>query len=401
MGDCGFGVYLHRLSQLFSTVSIPSIPSTSFMSALNRNLLWLLGAAVFLLVVWYFSDIVTYILIAWVLSMLGRRLMIFFQKRLKVGRFRAGPTTAALLTILTFYTILFGALMLFVPTIVAQARNLASVDYDALGEKWKGPFLNLDIQLHSIGILQPGESLATKLQEILSTWFKPTLVGDFLGSFISTAGNVVVMFASVTFILFFFLKEKSLFVNMLHSLLPTDLEEKVKHAVQESSEMLTRYFGGLVTQLAVFSLVLTILLWIFGINNALLIGAFGGLFNIVPYVGPIIGMVFGLFITVSSHLEMDFALLIPMLLKVAGSFMLTQFIDNNFTGPMIFSKSVQAHPLEIFLVTLVAAKLGGVIGMVVGIPVYTVLRVVARTFFSEFKVVQKLTEHLEEEEGKT
>jgi predicted PurR-regulated permease PerM len=77
-----------------------------------------------------------------------------------------------------------------------------------------------------------------------------------------------------------------------------------------------------------------------------------------------------------------------------AAFMVTQFIDNNFTGPMIFSKSVQAHPLEIFIVTLVAAKLGGIVGMIIGIPAYTVLRVIGRTFFSEFKLVQKLTGHL-------
>lgn len=368
------------------------------MSALNRNLFWILGAALLLAVAYYFSDIVAYILIAWVFSMLGRPFMVFFQMRIRIGRIRMGPTSAALLTILTFYLLLAGILMIFVPTIVAQARNLAGVDYEALGEKLKVPFYNLDIQLHQIGLLKPGESLATKTQEILSTWFKPTLVGDFLGSFLSTAGNVVVAFASVTFILFFFLKEKNLFIEILRAIVPNETEPKVLHAVQESSEMLTRYFGGLAAQLAVFSLVLSILLWIFGVNNALLIGVFGGMFNIVPYVGPIIGMVFGAFITISSNLDSDLALILPMLLKLAAAFMATQFLDNNFVGPMIFSKSVQAHPLEIFIVTLVAAKLGGVIGMVIGIPVYTVLRVIARTFFSEFKLVKRLTEHLEEEE---
>jgi len=368
------------------------------MSALNRNLLWLLGAAIVLAVGYYFSDIVMYILVAWVFSMLGRPIKFFLQKHVRIGRFRMGQISSTLLTILTFYTILIGILLMIVPTIVSQARNLASVDYEALSEKWKGTFLNLDIQMHYIGILQPGESLATKLQEILSTWFKPTLVGDFLGSFISTAGNVVVAFASITFILFFFLKEKSLFTDILDALVPNNMEAKVRHAVQESSEMLTRYFGGLVLQLVVFSLVLTILLWIMGVKNALLIGAFGGLFNVIPYVGPIMGMVFGGFITISSNLDMDFALMWPMLLKMAAAFMATQLLDNNIVGPMIFSKSVMAHPLEIFIVVLVAAKLGGVFGMVIGIPVYTVLRVIARTFFSEFKLVQRLTDSMEEKE---
>lgn len=367
------------------------------MSALNRNLLWLLGAAFFIAVVWYFSEIVAYILIAWVFSMLGRPLMAFFQKRIHIGRFHIGPIGATILTILTFYLVLTGVLLILVPTIISQASNLAGADYEALGIKLKGLFYNLDMQLHQIGLLQPTESLGTKTQQLLSTWFKPTFVGDFLGSFISTAGNVVVTFASVTFILFFFLKEKDLFFEILRAFVPDQQEPKVQHAVEESSDMLTRYFTGLILQLTAFSLVLSSLLWILGIKNALLIGAFGGLFNIVPYIGPIIGMVFGIFITATSNLDLELAQMLPMLLKVAVAFMATQFIDNNFTGPMIFSKSVQAHPLEIFLVTLVAAKLGGVIGMVIGIPVYTVLRVIARTFFSEFKMVQRLTKHLTEE----
>lgn len=367
------------------------------MSTLNRNLLWLLGAAFFLLVVWYFSDIVAYILIAWVLSMLGRPFMTFFQKYVHIGRFHMGPTGATILTILAFYLVVAGLLLLFVPTIIAQAGNLANVDYNALGEKWKTPFMNLDSYLHSVGLLQPGESLATKIQAILSTWFKPTMVGDFLGSFISTAGNVVVTFASVTFILFFFLQEKDLFFEILRAFVPDAQEPKVEHAVKESSEMLGRYFNGLAVQLVIFSLVLSALLWIFGVKNALLIGAFGGLFNIVPYIGPIIGMVFGAFITASSNLDLEFSQMVPLLLKVGAAFMATQFLDNNFTGPMIFSKSVKAHPLEIFIVTLVAAKLGGVIGMVVGIPAYTVLRVIAWTFFSEFKLVKRLMSHLQNE----
>ncbi|HNE30260.1 MAG TPA: AI-2E family transporter, partial [Saprospiraceae bacterium] len=115
-------------------------------------------------------------------------------------------------------------------------------------------------------------------------------------------------------------------------------------------------------------------------------------------VGPILGALFGIFITVSSHLDYEVAAMMPLIGKVAGAFLLTQFIDNNFVGPLIFSKSIKAHPLEIFIVTLASAKIGGVVGMVIGIPVYTVLRVIARTFFSEFKLVQRLTDHMEADE---
>jgi predicted PurR-regulated permease PerM len=367
------------------------------MNFLNRNFFVILGLLALGAIGYYFSDIVAYMLIAWVLSMLGRPLADVLKKRAKVGRFTMGESTSALLTILVFYAVIAGLILIFVPTMVQQARNLANIDYQALGEKLKDPFFHLDAQLHQIGMLEPGQSLATKTQEILSAWFKPTLIGDFLGTFVGFAGNLLVTFASVTFILFFFLKEDNLFIGIIHALTPNEQEERVQMAVHHSSLVLTRYFRGLLIQVAAFAAMATILLLIFGIDNALLIGAFGGVFNVIPFVGPILGMVFGVFITISSHLDIDFALMMPMLLKVAVTFIVVQAIDNNIVGPMIMSKSVKAHPLEIFLVILAAAKLGGVIGMVIGIPVYTVLRVIAKEFFSEFKWVQRLTESLDNE----
>jgi predicted PurR-regulated permease PerM len=366
------------------------------MNLLNRNLLWLLGLTALAAVIYYFSDIVAYILIAWVLSMLGRPLVVFYRKRLMLGRFRMGPTTAAILTILTFYAAIIGILLLFIPTLVAQGRHLSEVDYQALGDKLRPMFFNLDMKMHEVGILAESESLATKTQELLSVWFKPTLLGDVLGQFLGVAGNVLVAFASITFILFFFLQDNRLFTDIIHAVVPDEQEEKVQIAVQESSEVLTRYFQGLLIQVLIFAFLATVLLWMLGVDNALLIGSFGGTFNVIPYVGPILGMVFGGFITLSSSLSSDITLILPLLAKVAIVFMVVQAIDNNFVGPLIMSKSVQAHPLEIFIVTLAAAKIGGVVGMVIGIPVYTVLRVVARNFFSHFKIVQRLTEHLDE-----
>jgi len=369
------------------------------MNTFNRNWLWLPGIIVLGALFYYFSDIITYVLLAWVMSMLGRPLMIFFRLRLRIGRLRMGNSGAAILTILTFYALLAGILLLFVPTIVSQARHLAAVDYVTLGEKLRTPSANLDAQLHSFGLLSYGESLGTKAQEMAGKWFRPALLGDFLGAFLSVAGNILVTMTAVTFILFFFLQDNRLFTDILDTLAPSKLESKIQHAVNKSSEMLTRYFLGLLIQVTVFALSVTLLLWLFGVPNALLIGVFGGIFNVIPYVGPILGGLFGCFITVSSSLDAnaDLALLIPPLFKVLAAFGITQFLDNNFLGPLIFSNSIKAHPLEIFIVTLIAAKIGGVVGMVIGIPVYTVLRVIARVFFSEFKVVQKLTDHLEEE----
>ena len=362
----------------------------------QRQILLIPGALFGVFLLYYFSDIVTYLVIAWVVSMLGRTVTLALQKRIRLGRFRMGASAASAITILLFYALLTGFMFMFVPTIVAQARNLASIDYHSIGEKLRGPFAAVDLTLHQFGVLSANESLSVRIQQAFSEWFRPTLVGDYLGSFVSAAGNTMVTFASVTFILFFFLRDSSLFADIIHALVPDDKEKKVQSAIRSSSHVLTGYFRGLMIQTLIFAFNVTVILLIAGNKNSMLIGVLGGFFNIIPYIGPVLGMIFGLFITLTSNLDADFLLLLPMLLKVAGAFVVVQLIDNNLVGPYIISKSVQAHPLEIFLITLASAKLGGVTGMVVGVPVYTILRVIAREFFSNFKFVQRLTGNLDE-----
>jgi len=124
--------------------------------------------------------------------------------------------------------------------------------------------------------------------------------------------------------------------------------------------------------------------------------------NIIPYVGPIIGAVFAAVITISSNIGMPFypiegmdqPSLMYLLIKVFVAFGVMQLLDNFILQPNIFSKSVKAHPLEIFIVVLAGANIGGIAGMVLAIPAYTVVRVVAKVFLSEFKVVQSLTKGL-------
>ncbi|NJN77214.1 MAG: AI-2E family transporter [Saprospiraceae bacterium] len=117
--------------------------------------------------------------------------------------------------------------------------------------------------------------------------------------------------------------------------------------------------------------------------------------NVIPYLGPLIGAIFGIFIAITSNLEMEFySQMLPMISKVAVVFAIMQLTDNFVLQPIIFSTSVKAHPLEIFLIILIGAEVYGVLGMILAIPTYTVLRVVARTFLIRFKVVQRMTQKM-------
>ena len=197
---------------------------------------------------------------------------------------------------------------------------------------------------------------------------------------------------SILFIAFFFLKEQGLFNNMITSILPNKYEGQTFTAINQSSKLLIRYFVGVVVQIMIITIFVSLALSILGVKNALLIGFFAALMNIIPYIGPILGASFAVLITLSSNLALPFYdEMLPLLFKVMGVFMVMQLLDNFILQPNIFSKSVKAHPLEIFIVVLMGAKIGGIIGMVVAIPIYTALRVLAKVFLSEFKVVQSIT----------
>lgn len=364
------------------------------MKITNRTLALVISLLLMGALIWFFSDIIMYAVLAWVVSMLGQPLMRFYKK-IKVWKYQVGSNMAAGLTLITFLLSLVLLVMVFVPPIITQINNLAHVDYPALGRALQEPLAKLQSQLANYGLVDANIPLEQQLQDRLTGSFEPASIKKYVTGFFSAAGNIGVTFGAVAFISFFFLQEQGIFVTFLSSLMPSQYDSQVKHALSDIAKNLALYFRGLVLQMLAFSLLVTLALWAFGIKNALLIGVFGGLLNVIPYVGPIVGMAFGVVFTISSSLEFNFYdHTLPLVLKVMGTFFVCQLIDNNLTQPYIFSSTLKTHPLEIFFVVLIGAKIGGVMGMVLAIPGYMVLRVIASVFMSEFHIVQNLKERM-------
>ncbi|HOY12902.1 MAG TPA: AI-2E family transporter [Saprospiraceae bacterium] len=254
---------------------------------------------------------------------------------------------------------------------------------------------DLNYQRENINQSTAQEDFFGKLRQNLMYYINPSRIQSIFSSTVSAFGNMVVGIMSVMFIAFFFLKEQGLFYEMIKTAVPVEYEERTTHAIDESSKLLIRYFIGIFIQITIVTIVSTILLSALGIQNALLIAFFAAIMNVIPYMGPIIGASFGAIITISSNLNVSFYNeLFPQLIKVFIVFGIVQLIDNFILQPNIFSKSVKAHPLEIFLIVLIGAKLGGILGMVLAIPLYTVMRVIGKVFLSEFKVIQRLTKNI-------
>jgi predicted PurR-regulated permease PerM len=223
------------------------------------------------------------------------------------------------------------------------------------------------------------------------------MIQNFISSLISIFGNVLVGVFSITFITFFFLKDNRLFFDSILMWIPDKYVGNVTRALYSIKKLLTRYFIGIVIQSTCIMILITIGMSIAGIDfrQAVVMGLILGILNVIPYVGPWLGLFIAIIMGVASHINQDFNLfVVPLITYMIIVEAVTHFIDNVFFQPVIFSNSVRAHPLEIFVVVLAAGYVAGIPGMILGIPTYTVMRVFAREFFYNFKAVQKITNSL-------
>ncbi len=364
------------------------------MNNLGRNIIIVLTIALIAFVLWYFSGIVGYVMISWVLSMLCLPLKHKLEK-VTIGKFQIGSTVATSITLVVFFLVLGAVIGLFVPLVLTQARTLAEVDYAAIGQSLEEPIARLNQRLINLGLLHPDKP--SPIEQLQDDYL--TRVGGFLsglfGSVLSLTTSLIIGLFSIVFITFFFLKDEYLFQNAISAAVPTDKEENLTTALHHIQDLLTRYFAGVLLQITIITLFVSIGLSLLGVPNALLIGFFAALINVIPYLGPLIGWAFGILMTLASGVNMDFyAELLPLLTSVTIVFVGMQMLDNFILQPVIFSQSVRAHPLEIFIIIMVGAEVYGVIGMVLAIPVYTIFRVIAATFLDQYKLIQRLTKNI-------
>ena len=191
------------------------------------------------------------------------------------------------------------------------------------------------------------------------------------------------------------MKDTHIMENSIYVIVSDKSENKLRKSLGTINHLLSRYFIGLVFQITILFVIYTIVLLIFGVENSVVIAFLCALLNLIPYVGPIIGGVLMLFLTMSSNLGESFQdVILPTTIYVMIGYVIAQLVDNFLSQPLIFSNSVKSHPLEIFLVIMISGVLFGVTGMIVAIPTYTAIKVILKAFLSENKIVKSLTKNL-------
>lgn len=364
----------------------------------NQNIArWFAGALVMAVVVallWYFRTTVIYIIISAVVAILGRPLVRSLSS-VSVRNHSLPRWLAALITLVLIWAVLITFCVVVVPLVVGKVTNLATLDLSSVFANIQEPLAAVQHYLSSISVV-PEQSVS--VSEILVGWLRKVLNFDTLNSAFSsvvdTTLSMVVAFFSISFITFFFLKEDGLFFKMVTSLFPERHKDNVLRALEKISVLLSRYFVGLFAESCILMVVISLVLVAFGLHlqNAVFIGVIMGIMNVIPYAGPVMGGIASLFVGVVSPIEgctigYTLAVIVGTLLTVKG-------VDDFVIQPTLYSERVNAHPLEVFLVILLAGSAAGIVGMLVAIPSYTVIRVFAKEFFSQYTLVKNLTKDI-------
>jgi len=372
------------------------------MNQLARYIVALAVAAVVCFLAWYFSDILTYILIAAVISIIGRPLMAFFDS-LHIRNWRLPRSLSAALTLLTLMSVFVALFALIVPLASQIFIQMGNIDMSRLAENLANPLESIN---HFIHKYIPDSGSDITVESIFSQQITNFLYDfDFGKSFNSLAAALMhlgVGIFVVCFVTFFFIKEKDMFNNIVLSLFPDKHEEHASRALRSVNHLLVRYFLGICVEILAITVLNTlglVLICGFDWSLAVVLAFASGVLNVIPYIGPVVGGLIGVFTGIIGYYDpVNNPGIILFVLPVVLVYTVTHIIDLFIFQPYIYSNSVKAHPLEIFMVILVAGSIGGMIGMLVAIPAYTVLRVFAQEFFYNFKVVQKLTRGIIPEE---
>lgn len=365
---------------------------------LAKYILIAAGAAIILGLCWFFRDIIAYILAAVVVSLIAKPLVNVLKKISIKGKHAPDWLLAALALILVLACFLTFAYIV-VPIAGGIIKNISLGNIETSLKSIAGPLADLNTFLTQT-FPRLGENFRIEVAVVqeMQHMFNLSQFSSLIGSAASFFTSLAIGLFSVVFISFFFIKDDGLFTEIVCALVPDKHEETTEKALSDIGHLLSRYFIGVLLEVIGVALINFLglsLIARLGVNAALGIAVITGILNVIPYVGPLIGVVtgtiLGLIIKYSSlvplGLDVGFVAFTAILIAIL---FFTQLVDNFVYQPLIYSTSIKAKPLEIFIVLLMVGYIGGPLAMIIAIPSYTVVRVIAFRFFGHIKAIKRL-----------
>ncbi|MEI6683840.1 MAG: AI-2E family transporter [Bacteroidota bacterium] len=358
----------------------------------NKLFILILATAALGFLVWYFANIVIFIIVAGVISIVGAPLVELLD-RIKIGRLRFPHVLSVAITLLVMVALIAGLLSLFIPLIINETTQISNIDGKQFMAYFHDEIGSSQSFLIRYGIMPRGATFESTAKKAILNLIDFGMFSNMLSSIITFTGTFFFNLFSVLFLSFFFLLDQKMLPRFIMMLTPEKHEGRIRNVMHQSKKLLSRYFIGLIIQILANIITYSFALYLIGVENPLVIGFFTGIIIIIPYLGGIISMIMGVILGITGVISAgNYAAIFPMTVKIMLAMFVVQTIDNNLFAPMIQGKSVKAHPVEIFLVVIAAAGIGGIIGMIVAVPAYGFIKIVANEFLSNFRLFQKIPE---------
>lgn len=244
----------------------------------------------------------------------------------------------------------------------------------------------------------PLENSASDLVEWLNSWVSniPSIAVDYfdtavngLTNIFSTVSNVVVVIVTFPIIAFFLLKDDEKFFSYVMKIIPPKFRKDTKNIFATINEQVGSYIKGQLMISLSLGIMMFIGFSIIGLDYAGVLAIVATFTSIIPYVGAALAMIPAIIIALTTSWV--------MVLKLIIVWVVVQFVDGNLVEPNIMGKNLNVHPLTIIIVLLVLGDLLGFVGLVLGVPIYAISRVIATFVFRKFK--QRYNKYYGDESG--
>ena len=302
------------------------------------------------------NSIITPIIVAYVFYYMLNPLVNFFSK--KISRFSAS-LLAILVGVITVLVVIIGV----VPIIVEQTQNLitAMPRYIEIVKGYLEEYSDNAYVQVVVEYVNTNLNVSKISERLISI---ATSVAQGVVSSISSTASVLV---TMPFVLFFLLKDASQFNKFVISLLPKKFEKPVAETIDEIDDKVGSYIQGQMLVSLCIGVMLFIGYNVIGLHYAFSLATIAAFLSIVPYLGPAIAITPAMLVAASTSWVM-----VVKMLVVWG---IVQFLEGNIISPNIMGRSMNMHPLTVIFVILIGVNISGVVGAILGIPVYSILKV--------------------------
>ena len=270
-----------------------------------------------------------------------------------------------LLTLIVLLVIVFLTIMNILPQLVDQAVQLTSSipAYADETSRWLTEIMQRE-EFRSLNLEEQFASANLSLSNLFNILLV-SLTGS-VSRILSFMMQFFILLFTVPFILLFMFKDGHKFIDALSPFFPQAIRGELRQTVRELNETLSAYISSTIVDAVIIGVMSFIAMTIFKQPYSLLLAVVCGVTNIIPYVGPFIGavpaIIVGLFISPFQALYMALSILV------------IQQLDGNVIKPLLFGKTMNIHPLTIILVLIGAGSVAGIMGMLICIPVYAVIK---------------------------